>query len=182
MTKEHQLGYIQSVLCLMKLPPKDKSRPDPKSRFEEFQATHIYLTDRVHSVVCMVLNRFVPLGNSSIQGHFLPWHRHLGTLYANALRDECGYKGPIAWVLSLIFDVSSIVSTPYCLDFGIGLEMQTIDLSRKFSRHRLTNTVLTQPHSAASRTLPSLTRSMASVVTVFQGHTPFHPTLLEIMP
>ncbi|TEB20570.1 Di-copper centre-containing protein [Coprinellus micaceus] len=79
MEKQDQLGYISAVQCLMNLPPKDPSRPDPKSRFDEFQATHIYLTDRVHSV-----------------GHFLPWHRHLGTLYGNALRDECGYKGPIA--------------------------------------------------------------------------------------
>ncbi|KAJ3516677.1 hypothetical protein NMY22_g14149 [Coprinellus aureogranulatus] len=80
MEKADQLGYIAAVQCLMKLPPHDKSRPDPKSRYQEFQATHVYLTERVHSV-----------------GHFLPWHRHLGTLYANALRDECGYKGPIAF-------------------------------------------------------------------------------------
>ncbi|KAJ3516676.1 hypothetical protein NMY22_g14151 [Coprinellus aureogranulatus] len=80
MEKAHQLGYIAAVQCLMRLPPQDTSRPDPKSRYQEFQATHVYLTERVHSV-----------------GHFLPWHRHLGTLYANALRDECGYQGPIAF-------------------------------------------------------------------------------------
>lgn len=61
MTKEHQLGYINAVLCLTKLPPKDKSRPDPKTRYEEFQATHIYLTERVHSVVYAVLSPLPPV-------------------------------------------------------------------------------------------------------------------------
>lgn len=51
MEKADQLGYIAAVQCLMKLPPHDKTRPDPKSRYQEFQATHVYLTERVHSVV-----------------------------------------------------------------------------------------------------------------------------------
>lgn len=58
MEKQDQLGYISAVQCLMNLPPKDPSRPDPKSRFDEFQATHIYLTDRVHSVVSTKLTSF----------------------------------------------------------------------------------------------------------------------------
>ncbi|KAF5313698.1 hypothetical protein D9611_010109 [Ephemerocybe angulata] len=79
MSVEQRLSYINAVLCLHSLPPNDKTRA-ATSRYEEFQATHILLTDRVHSV-----------------GHFLPWHRHLGTLYGKALREECGYDGPTAY-------------------------------------------------------------------------------------
>ncbi|TFK18628.1 Di-copper centre-containing protein [Coprinopsis marcescibilis] len=73
---DQRLGYIKAVLCLQSLPPTDTTRT-ATTRFEEFQATHIYLTERIHSV-----------------GQFLPWHRHLVTLYNNALREECGYHGP----------------------------------------------------------------------------------------
>ncbi|TEB22510.1 Di-copper centre-containing protein [Coprinellus micaceus] len=79
LTTEQRLKYINAVKCLHKLPPKDKTRA-ATTRFEEFQATHILLTDRVHLV-----------------GHFLPWHRHLGTLYGRALQEECGYDGPTTY-------------------------------------------------------------------------------------
>ncbi|TEB22141.1 tyrosinase [Coprinellus micaceus] len=72
-----RLSYIAAVKCLMKLPSSNGGK-DPSSRFEDFQATHIDLTERVHLV-----------------GQFLPWHRHLVNLYSKALRNECGYKGPI---------------------------------------------------------------------------------------
>ncbi|KAJ2915005.1 hypothetical protein MD484_g5409, partial [Candolleomyces efflorescens] len=96
LTIEQRLSYINAVLCLHKLPPRDPTRA-ATSRYEEFQATHILLTDRVHSV-----------------GHFLPWHRHLGTLYGNALREECGYNGPTAyWDWSRDADVSTpILESP----------------------------------------------------------------------
>ncbi|KAG2006355.1 tyrosinase central domain-containing protein [Coprinopsis cinerea AmutBmut pab1-1] len=79
LTINEKADYIRSVKCLMATPSKE-DREAVTSRFEEFQATHILLTERVHPV-----------------GHFLPWHRHLGTLYFHALRDECGYKGPYAF-------------------------------------------------------------------------------------
>ncbi|TFK19563.1 Di-copper centre-containing protein, partial [Coprinopsis marcescibilis] len=79
LTRSERLGYLKAVKCLMKLPAREE-REAVFSRFEEFQATHIFLTERVHSV-----------------GQFLPWHRQLGTLYNNALREECGYHGPSAF-------------------------------------------------------------------------------------
>ncbi|TEB30618.1 Di-copper centre-containing protein [Coprinellus micaceus] len=68
--------YLDAVLCLHSKLPLDPTR-DATTRFEEFQLTHILLTDRIHFV-----------------GQFLPWHRHLTILYNKALRQECGYKGP----------------------------------------------------------------------------------------
>ncbi|KAJ3526902.1 hypothetical protein NMY22_g9986 [Coprinellus aureogranulatus] len=79
LTVEQRLSYIEAIHCLHKLPPHDKTRA-ATTRFEEFQATHILLTDRIHSV-----------------GHFLPWHRHLVTLYNRALQEECGYVGPTTY-------------------------------------------------------------------------------------
>ncbi|KAH6889590.1 monooxygenase [Coprinopsis sp. MPI-PUGE-AT-0042] len=51
-----------------------------KTRFDEFQACHIDLTDTVHQV-----------------GHFLAWHRQFMTMYATAMREECGYQGPATY-------------------------------------------------------------------------------------
>ncbi|TFK24177.1 Di-copper centre-containing protein [Coprinopsis marcescibilis] len=78
-TTTEKADYIKAVKCLMTTPPLEQ-REAVTNRYEEFQATHILLTERVHSV-----------------GHFLPWHRHLGTLYYNAMRNECGYRGPFAF-------------------------------------------------------------------------------------
>ncbi|KAF6746663.1 hypothetical protein DFP72DRAFT_973320 [Ephemerocybe angulata] len=78
LTVKDRLAYIKAVKCLQALP---SSIPTiARSRYEDFQATHIDLTERIHLV-----------------GHFLPWHRHQINLYGKALRKECGYKGPIAF-------------------------------------------------------------------------------------
>lgn len=50
LTVEQRFSYIDAVHCLHTLPPHDKTRA-ATTRFEEFQATHILLTDRIHSVV-----------------------------------------------------------------------------------------------------------------------------------
>lgn len=78
LTIPQRLAYIKAVKCLQKRP---SSVPGvARSRYEDFQATHIDLTERIHLV-----------------GHFLPWHRHQANLYGIALREECGYRGPIAF-------------------------------------------------------------------------------------
>ncbi|GLB38100.1 putative tyrosinase central domain-containing protein [Lyophyllum shimeji] len=67
--------YIKAVQCMQRLPPVTSFRT-VNSHFDDFQALHINLTDRVHLV-----------------GHFLPWHRRFLSVYESALRKECGYKG-----------------------------------------------------------------------------------------
>ncbi|KAJ2919611.1 hypothetical protein MD484_g770, partial [Candolleomyces efflorescens] len=89
LTADERTGYIQGVLCLQKIPAHE-TNGIATTRFEEFQATHIKLTDRVHFV-----------------GHFLAWHRQLGNYYGKALREECGYKGPLPyWDWSIDADSS----------------------------------------------------------------------------
>ncbi|TFK17914.1 Di-copper centre-containing protein [Coprinopsis marcescibilis] len=73
---EDRKDYVRAVKCLMNT-PSSSPREGVKSRFDEFQGSHIDLTDEVHQV-----------------GHFLAWHRHYLTLYDKALREECGYRGP----------------------------------------------------------------------------------------
>ncbi|KAG8165739.1 hypothetical protein KVR01_004291 [Diaporthe batatas] len=70
--------YIKAVLCLQSLPARHDSKkiPGAKSRFDDFVAVHINLTNQVHGTA-----------------NFLGWHRVYLWLYENALRDECGYKG-----------------------------------------------------------------------------------------
>ena len=49
--KDHEKrDYIKAVKCLMATPPHEQ-REAVTNRYEEFQATHILLTERVHSVV-----------------------------------------------------------------------------------------------------------------------------------
>ncbi|EAU83695.1 monooxygenase [Coprinopsis cinerea okayama7 len=79
LTVAERQDYIRAVKCLMST-PSTSTRRGVVSRFDEFQACHIDLTDEVHQV-----------------GHFLAWHRHFLTLYANAMRDECGYQGPATY-------------------------------------------------------------------------------------
>lgn len=41
-------AYIQAVLCLQSTPPNEPER-GARTRYEEFQLTHILLTERVHT-------------------------------------------------------------------------------------------------------------------------------------
>ncbi|KAG5930873.1 hypothetical protein E4U60_006720 [Claviceps pazoutovae] len=70
--------YIDAVKCLHELPSKidPKLAPGARSRYDDFEATHIRLAAKIHGT-----------------GLFLPWHRHFVYLYETALRDECGYTG-----------------------------------------------------------------------------------------
>ncbi|KAF8802282.1 tyrosinase [Phlegmacium glaucopus] len=69
--------YINAVKCLQSRPAfEPHSMSGVQTRFDDFQASHIQLADRVH-----------------LTGQFLPWHRYFLRIYENALRTECGYKG-----------------------------------------------------------------------------------------
>jgi tyrosinase len=76
LTASEKQNFISSVLCLQSRPSKVVGKAGVKTRFDEFQACHIDLTDEVHQV-----------------GHFLAWHRHFITMFDKALRDECGFTG-----------------------------------------------------------------------------------------
>nr|AIO05492.1 tyrosinase [Hypsizygus marmoreus] len=67
--------YINAVYCLQRLPAVP-AFPGAKTRYDDFQALHINLSDGVHTV-----------------GQFLPWHRRFLGVYVPALRVQCGYYG-----------------------------------------------------------------------------------------
>ncbi|KAF8155716.1 tyrosinase [Crassisporium funariophilum] len=69
--------YIGAVKCMQQRPAHDIIYENAvRTRFDEFQATHMVIADRVHQT-----------------GQFLPWHRNFLYIYEKALREECGYKG-----------------------------------------------------------------------------------------
>ena len=72
-----RLQYIQALKCLHTLPSKiDPAKaPGARSRYDDFEATHIINTLLIHS------------------GLFFAWHRWFVQLFETALREECGYSG-----------------------------------------------------------------------------------------
>ncbi|KAF8155707.1 tyrosinase [Crassisporium funariophilum] len=74
---DEKAEYIGAVKCLQQRPAFDLIYPEAvRTRFDEFQATHMTIADKVHHT-----------------GQFLPWHRRFLQIYETALRDECGYTG-----------------------------------------------------------------------------------------
>ncbi|KAL4787873.1 hypothetical protein BJX76DRAFT_268471 [Aspergillus varians] len=73
-----RLSYIDAVKCLSRLPSKidPQLAPGARTRYDDFQASHILHTPAIHAT-----------------GLFFAWHRHFLHLYETALRDECGYTG-----------------------------------------------------------------------------------------
>jgi tyrosinase len=74
-----------------------------RTRFDDFLALHISLTDEIHGV-----------------GQFLPWHRRYLQVYEQTLREKCGYKGAQPyWDQSL--DVNNFPGSPvFDPVFGFG--------------------------------------------------------------
>jgi tyrosinase len=61
MMVEDRINYISAVKCLQAT-PSSATRQGVKTRFDEFQASHIDLTNRIHGVVCISLSQlFLPL-------------------------------------------------------------------------------------------------------------------------
>jgi len=69
-------SWHAAVLCLHNK-PATSNWGGATTRFEQYQAVHIQLGPTIHIV-----------------GQFLPWHRHIVTMFNNELRSECGYEGP----------------------------------------------------------------------------------------
>ncbi|KFA68508.1 hypothetical protein S40285_05385 [Stachybotrys chlorohalonatus IBT 40285] len=77
-SKCERKAYLDSVLCLQRLPGKSDRNwaPGVRTRYDDFVAIHIHLTQSIHST-----------------GNFLTWHRYFVWAYEQALKNECGYKG-----------------------------------------------------------------------------------------
>ncbi|KAM5352194.1 hypothetical protein ACJ41O_004917 [Fusarium nematophilum] len=77
LSKKQKNEYISAVKCLATKPSQTGNIYEgAKSRFDDFQGTHIVNTDFVHFV-----------------GFFQAWHRVFVAQYEKDLRDLCGYKG-----------------------------------------------------------------------------------------
>ncbi|KAJ6551281.1 hypothetical protein B0H19DRAFT_1263951 [Mycena capillaripes] len=75
-----KLDYITAVQCLQRLPSITSNLRGARTRFDDFQAIHVVLSEEVHLV-----------------GQFLPWHRRLLNLFEIALREECGFQGALPY-------------------------------------------------------------------------------------
>ncbi|KAJ5150777.1 Tyrosinase [Penicillium coprophilum] len=77
-SKTQKTSYINSILCLQKLPSLTPSElaPGARSRYDDFVATHINQTTTIHYT-----------------GTFLAWHRYYIWNFEEAMRNECGYTG-----------------------------------------------------------------------------------------
>lgn len=76
----NRLAYINSVKCLQSRRALNRTLDAKFTRYDEFVISHMDVADHVHGVA-----------------QFLPWHRHFGHLYQEALRDVCGYRGPFPY-------------------------------------------------------------------------------------
>ncbi|CAJ2507926.1 Uu.00g091120.m01.CDS01 [Anthostomella pinea] len=77
LSSEEKQSYLSAVQCLQKTPGKTSdSYPGVQSRYDDFQAEHIQMTDLVHFV-----------------GFFQPWHRMFVAQYESDLRSWCNYTG-----------------------------------------------------------------------------------------
>ncbi|KAJ7150944.1 hypothetical protein C8R43DRAFT_493356 [Mycena crocata] len=105
LANEQKSHYISAVKCLQALPATVLIEA-AQTRFDDFQAVHINLTDEIHLV-----------------GQFLPWHRRFLNVFEETLRSECGFKGALPyWDWSRDVDVfNSIDKSPvFDPDHGFG--------------------------------------------------------------
>ncbi|KAJ6504088.1 tyrosinase, partial [Mycena vitilis] len=80
LTNVQKSDYIIAVQCLQRLPSTTSNLRGAMTRFDDFQAIHVVLSEAVHLV-----------------GQFLPWHRRLLNLFETALREECGFQGALPY-------------------------------------------------------------------------------------
>ena len=110
MSLAERKAYIDAVRCLMDRPSQIPPglAPGAISRYDDFTATHINMTLKVHG-----------------DGLFLTWHRHFVYLFHRELEEKCDYRGTsrktqssgsmalyptIAWITYLIVSDVSLVS------------------------------------------------------------------------
>ncbi|KAJ7322965.1 tyrosinase, partial [Mycena albidolilacea] len=79
LTNKQKICYLDAVKCLQARPTKGLNKP-ARTRFDDFQAVHINLTDEIHLV-----------------GQFLPWHRRFLNVFEQTLRSECDFVGALPY-------------------------------------------------------------------------------------
>ncbi|KAJ7845471.1 tyrosinase [Mycena leptocephala] len=80
LSNSQKSDFITAVQCLQRLPSTSNNLRGAKTRFDDFQAIHVALSEEVHLV-----------------GQFLPWHRRLLNMFEIALREECGFRGALPY-------------------------------------------------------------------------------------
>lgn len=83
MTREDRINYTNAVKCLYsRSPPLSNLAdvPGARNRNDDFVASHIQQGQNIH-----------------FNGYLFTWHRHFVWIYEQALRNECGYKGPMPY-------------------------------------------------------------------------------------
>ncbi|KAI8245757.1 N-acetyl-6-hydroxytryptophan oxidase ivoB [Colletotrichum sp. SAR 10_96] len=102
-----RLDYIDSIKCLMALPSEGNDLwPGAKSRYDDFQGMHIYMTKQVH-----------------FNGPFLPrWHRWMLYLFEAELRTKCDFKGTLPyWDMGLDNTAEGFAKSPVFDNiYGVG--------------------------------------------------------------
>ena len=88
MTAQQRKDYVKAVKCIYNKPARSSTNdvPGARNRLDDFVAAHIQQSNKIH-----------------FNGYLYSWHRHFVHLYDQALRTECGYKGPTPfwdWTLS----------------------------------------------------------------------------------
>jgi tyrosinase len=86
LTNDERISYTDALKCLMDLPAKTPSSlaPGAKSRYDDWVVTHINQTLTIH-----------------LNANFLGWHRWYIWEMEQALRSDCGYKGPFPYCTSI---------------------------------------------------------------------------------
>lgn len=93
-------AFVNSILCLTKLPSAGKAHSPSTSRYEDLVRSHQRLTNKIH-------------GNNL----FLLWHRKFLATFEEALRSQCGFDRALPWwdetLDSGAFHKSSLFSRQY---------------------------------------------------------------------
>lgn len=80
MNDTDKAAYLKAAKCLFTSPSKAKL-PGAKTRWDDLGSLHQLHAGQIHST-----------------GPFLPWHRYFLHVHETLMRNECGYKGPMAYV------------------------------------------------------------------------------------
>ncbi|KAK0610707.1 hypothetical protein B0T17DRAFT_621167 [Bombardia bombarda] len=102
-----RMSFIAAVMCLQIIPDRTgKTYAGARSRYDDYQALHIRMTDYVH-----------------FDGFFLPWHRFYLHMFEQDLRNYCGYRGGIPywdWTIDAVSEDAVIKSPIFDPFFGFG--------------------------------------------------------------